>query len=295
MNVQRCEARSLRRHLRRLCQGGVRLAGAAVFGVAGLLAGGGAAQATGMVPETSVVLLLEADGETTMNVRNSEATPQLLYSSVNHIDEDQEDLVVVTPPVARVEGNETQVVRFLLRSKTPLRTERLARAVFEGIPPRVVKPGGARVTMTVRQDLPLVIHPRDLPLEREPWRLLKIAVEGTALVVENPSPYVVRLAQSVALQPGGMTVELPRPYILPETTVKVSLDGVRKGRRNATPDVTPDAASDEPPDALPDVPHQAPLGETLAAVKAVRLFPATLYGFAVDSYDAPLARAETAR
>ena len=291
MNVQRCEVsghrphlcgplrQTLRHHRCRARPVGLRLARAAKLGVAGLLlVGNGAALATGMVPETSVVLLLEADGETTMNVRNSEATPQLLYSSVNLIEEDQEDLVVVTPPVARVEGNETQVVRFLLRSKTPLRTERLARAVFEGIPPRVVKPGEARVTMTVRQDLPLVIHPRDLPLEREPWKRLKISLDGETLVVENASPYVVRLAQSVALQPGGMTVELPRPYILPQTTVKVPLNAARKA---PVDDAPPTASSG----AAPEVP----------AVNAVRLFPATLYGFAVDSYDAPLARAGTAR
>jgi P pilus assembly chaperone PapD len=217
------------------------------------------AMATGMVPETSVVLINEADGEATMNVKNSESTPQLLHTSINHIEEDQEDLVVVTPPVARVEGNDTQVVRFILRNKTPLKTERLARAVFEGIPPRGAKDGEARVTMTVRQDLPLVIHPKGIPLEREPWKLLKIRVAGGELVIENPSPYVVRLAQAAQFQPGNEGVELPRPYVLPETTVKVPLNG------------------------------------NPGAPTALRLFPATLYGFAVESFDAPLVQAQAAK
>ena len=39
------------------------------------------ALSTGMVPETSVVLVNEADGEATMNVKNSESSPQLLYTS----------------------------------------------------------------------------------------------------------------------------------------------------------------------------------------------------------------------
>ncbi|CAG9173233.1 fimbria/pilus chaperone family protein [Cupriavidus pampae] len=235
---------------------------ATVAGLALLAGVSTAALATGMVPETSVVLLQEADGETAMNVKNSDATPQLLYSSINHIEEDPEDLVVVTPPVARVEANETQVVRFLLRSKTPLKTERLARAIFEGIPPKENKPGEARVTMTVRQDLPLVIHPKGLPMEREPWKLLKVSVAGDQLVVANDSPYVVRLAQNVQFQPGGQSVELPRPYVLPKTTVKVDLK---------------------------DVPKGAP-----AAAASLRLFPATLYGFAVESYDVPLTAAAQA-
>jgi len=144
-------------------------------------------------------------------------------------------------------------------SKTPLKTERLARAVFEGIPPRGAKDGEARVTMTVRQDLPLVIHPKGIPLEREPWKLLKIRVAGGELVIENPSPYVVRLAQAAQFQPGNEGVELPRPYVLPETTVKVPLNG------------------------------------NPGAPTALRLFPATLYGFAVESFDAPLVQAQAAK
>ena len=225
------------------------------FLLVGMLATWKVASATGMVPETSVVLINEADGEATMNVRNSESSPQLLYTAVNHIDEDQEDLVVVTPPVARVEGNDTQVVRFILSNKTPLKTERLARAVFEGIPPKSTKEGEARVTMTVRQDLPLIIHPKGIPPEREPWKKLRISVVGDEAVIENPSPYVVRLAQSVQFQPGMETADLPRPYILPETTVRV------------------------------------PLKAKPAAPVSVRLFPATLYGFAVENYDVPLTQA----
>lgn len=183
----------------------------------------------------------------------------MLYTSINHIEEDKEDLVVVTPPVTRVEGNDTQVVRFILRNKTPLKTERLARAVFEGIPPKDDKAGEARVTMTVRQDLPLVIHPKGLPIEREPWKRLRISVSGDELIVENPSPYVIRLAQSVQFQPGQEAAELPRPYVLPETTVKV------------------------------------PLSKVPGQPVSVRLYPATLYGFAVDSFDAPISPERTSK
>lgn len=236
---------------------GMRSAGLLLALVA--MAGAGMARATGMVPETSVVLINEADGEASMNVRNSESTPQLLYTSIHHIDEDQEDLVVVTPPMARVEGNDTQVVRFILRSKVPLKTERLARAVFEGIPPKNPKDGEARVTMTVRQDLPLVIHPKGLPIEREPWKKLRISIAGDQLVIENPSPYVVRLAQAVQFQPASESAVLPRSYILPETTVRV------------------------------------PLTTKPSAPTAVRLFPATLYGFAVEHYDMPLSQARDSK
>ena len=223
----------------------------AVIATAMLAGFANVAMATGMVPETSVVLVNEADGEATMNVKNSESTPQLLYTSVTHIEEDQENLIVVTPPVSRVEGNQTQTVRFVLQNKTPLTVERLERAVFEGIPPRDPK-AGARVTMTVRQDLPLVIHPKGLAVNREPWKELKVSVIGDELTIENPSAYVVRLAQTVQLQPAKQNVDLPRPYVLPKTKVTVPLKGAT------------------------------------AAATVARLFPATTYGYAVDAYDTPI-------
>src|SRR3546814_5665196 len=72
--------------------------------------------ATGMEPETSVVILNEADGETSINVKNTDGTISLLHSVIENTPEDKDALVLLTPPVARVEPGETQLVRFLLKS-----------------------------------------------------------------------------------------------------------------------------------------------------------------------------------
>ena len=212
------------------------------------------AMASGMQPETTVVVLNEADGETSINIKNTDAGAALLYSAIEHIPEDDEPLVLLTPPVARVEGGQTQLVRFINQSKTPLKTQRLKRVFFEGIP-QTDNLGGARINVTVRQNLPLILHPKGLPNNREPWKLLQWSTEGNELVVRNDSAYVVRLAQGVSLQPAGTEVNLPRTYVLPGQTFRLSLP------------------SDAPP------------------AQAVRTFPATVYGYAVDSYDAPLAPA----
>ena len=67
------------------------------------------AHASGMLPETSVVIINEADGEASMNVKNTDANATLLYTSIQNLPEDKENLLVVTPPVARVEPDETQL------------------------------------------------------------------------------------------------------------------------------------------------------------------------------------------
>ncbi|MCY1222754.1 hypothetical protein D9M72_348580 [compost metagenome] len=112
---------------------------------------------------------------------------------------------------------------------------------------------GLRVTMNVRQNLPVLIHPKGLAQDDQPWKRLKWSVGTDKLRVVNDSPYVVRLAASVQLLPSTTTVELPRPYVLPGETVEVAVPAAAKG------------------------------------AATVRLVPATVYGFTVASYDATLA------
>ncbi|WP_420232534.1 fimbria/pilus chaperone family protein [Pseudomonas sp. ABY48] len=203
----------------------------------------------GMVPQTPVVIVDQGKGEATLIVRNTDAQAALLHSSVIHLPEDEEPLLVLSPPVARVEPGQSQQVRFILRAAAPLKTERLKRVRFEGIQSRPAT-RGAQISMGVRQNIPVILRPAGLAVERAPWKRLVWSAKGGVVRVNNPSPYVVRLARSVSLIPGGATLDLGRTYILPGEALSLS---------------TP-----------------ASLGTH------VRLFPATTYGFAADSYDAIL-------
>ncbi|MDR8047986.1 fimbria/pilus chaperone family protein [Burkholderia cenocepacia] len=212
---------------------------------------GTAAMATGMQPETSVIILDEADGETTINVKNTDGTAALLYSTIENIPEDTEALVIHTPPVARVEAGETQLVRFLRQGGAPSTTQRLKRVIFEGITQRPNATGNAMVGVTIRQNLPLIIHPKGLERNREPWKLMKWHIKDGKLMVINESPYVVRMAAEVKLQPSGNTATLPRSYVLPGETLSASTDKPASGNM-------------------------------------VTISPATVYGFSTDKYDAPI-------
>jgi P pilus assembly chaperone PapD len=208
--------------------------------------------ATGVKPQTSVVIVNEADGEGTMTVKNTDASPVLLYSKLENIPEDKEPLLVVTPPVARVEGGASQLVRFVLNEHAPLKTERLKRVAFEGIPTATNATDHPKVSVIIRQDLPVIIHPRGLAPNDRPWQLLKWSVQGSQLMVRNDSPYIVRLDQRVELMPQKIWTKLPKPYLLPGDAITLSVTG------------------------LPTLNN------------SVRIFPATVYGYSVDSYDAPL-------
>ena len=211
------------------------------------------AHASGVVPESSVVIVEESDGEGAINVTNTDAWPVLMLTTLVDLPEDTEQLLMVTPPAVRVEPGKTQRIRFMLSGKQPLRTERLKRVIFEGVPPQ--QKGKNEVRMTVRQNLPVIIRPAGLAEERTPWTRLTWQLTGNALVVKNPSPYVVRLAQSVQTLPDNTVWTLPQAYVLPGQTFTLT----------------------------------APKGASMQRAKQVRLSPATSWGFSVDTYDAALA------
>ena len=208
--------------------------------------------ADGMVPDTSVVIVNEADGEASVSVTNTDSKLALLHVTLEDIPEDPAPLLFVTPPLTRVEPSKSQLIRFILQSPTPLTTQRLKRVIFEGMPQGRAQgqAGNARVGVTVRQNLPVILHPKGLAPNRTPWTGLTWNLKNQQLSVHNPTPYVVRLAQELKLLPGNGSALLPRTYVLPGETLSV-------------------AASQ-------------------AQATTVQLQPATVYGFAVDPYQAPI-------
>ncbi|WP_256673946.1 fimbria/pilus chaperone family protein [Pseudomonas fluorescens] len=210
-------------------------------------------RAAGMVPETSVVLINVGEGEGTINVTNTDSKTALLYTSLENLPEDQESFIVVTPPVARVEAGEKQLVRFIVQSEKPITTQRLKRVAFEGIP-QSDPTTKAKIGVTVRQDLPVLISPADLPAKTDPWTLLEWSLNGRNLTVKNDSRYVVRLNQGFSVMPANLKLSLPGTYILPGQTQQFEL----------------------------------PAGSSVGADAKVRIYPVTTYGFATQPFDAPL-------
>uniref|UniRef100_A8GEG8 Pili assembly chaperone n=1 Tax=Serratia proteamaculans (strain 568) TaxID=399741 RepID=A8GEG8_SERP5 len=210
------------------------------------------AQASGVVPDSSVVIVEAADGEGTINVQNTDPYPVLLLTTLVPLPQDKTALLTVTPPAARVEPGKSQSVRFLLTDKTPLSTERLMRVIFEGVPPQ--QKDKSEVRMTVRQNLPLIIRPAGLARDLAPWKRLVWQRTGNTLKVSNPSPYVVRLGEGVQTLPGNGVWTLPHSYVLPGQILTLTQNGTK------------------------------PLGTETQ----VRIAPATTWGFSVAHYDAPL-------
>lgn len=219
-----------------------------------------AAQATGMQPDTPLLVMAEADGSAQMALRNTDNEPLLLHTTIIDAPEDKGGpAVYALPPVIRVEANGRQVVRFILeKTDQPMAVQHYKRVRFEGIPATIKDQSSkAIVRVNVAQELPIVISPKGLEQDKEPWKKITWKLDGNKVIVSNPSPFVARLSQEVNLLPSGKQVRLlQRSYVLPNESFSVAL----------------------------------PEGTDAASVTALRLQPASPYGFSVAPYEVQLSR-----
>lgn len=175
-----------------------------------------------MVPETTALIVDETKGEASINVTNTDTMPALLYTRVTLLPESRSATrLVATQPVIRVEAGQIQRVRFMLHTSGPLQQQEMMRVSFEGIPPK--EKGKNRLAVTIRQDLPVIIQPANIPDDPEPWKHLQWQKKGNNIEVINPSKYIVRMTPSFITYPSGKEGSLARTYLLPGSRITVKL------------------------------------------------------------------------
>ncbi|HCL5076648.1 TPA: fimbria/pilus periplasmic chaperone [Salmonella enterica] len=209
--------------------------------------------ADGMVPETTLLVIDESTHSGVMNVKNTDSSPALLYTTIVDLPDDTGVTLNVTQPVIRVEPGQQQQLRFIMESQQPLTVEHFKRVLFEGIPPKRTDKN-MKIGFNIRQDLPVLIRPKNLPVVTDAWKLLEWSGSGKAVKVKNPSPYVVRMSLNVDFLPSGAKGKLKKTYILPGETLDVKMQN------------------------------------GIAGDTSVRFYPASRYGVEVPSFTAPLSQ-----
>lgn len=179
------------------------------------------AAAAGMKPEFPALFIDDNVREATINVENTDAHTALLHSSLQTIPEERENKLIVTPQLARVEAGKKQQVRVLLKEGVRLTHQTLQRINFSAVP---AEDGDQqRVRVTIGQNIPVILSPASLPVNTTPWRGLKARRAPGALIIDNPTPWLVRLTTQAEALPGNQRVTLPKTYILPQETLTLPL------------------------------------------------------------------------
>jgi len=211
--------------------------------------------ATGVIPDTTVLIISEESDISQIGVKNTENEPLLLITTILDIPENKGITVLALPAVTRIEANGRQIVRFVLdKSGAPLEFQHLKRLQFEGIPMVQTGDGKSSVKVSVRQNIPVIISPIGLKQDLEPWKYLELKLNDGEINLSNPSPYVIRLSQNISILPNSPVIKiLPRTYILPGEKFNLKI-----------------------PSEIPE------------SVNYIQIFPASPYGFDVPPYNLTL-------
>lgn len=180
---------------------------------------------------TSAVIIEANIGENSFPVKNESSLPIIMLTTLESIPEDPEKIVIITPPISRIEPYETQVVRFLLKKTNNLKNERMARVKFESIPSKVDGVSN-RININIAQNIPLIVQPKGLKRDYTPWKYLQLKVSNNRLLIYNPSPYVVRFHPRLTLLPSQELTSLPKSYLLPGKKLYINLP-IQKGKLTA--------------------------------------------------------------
>lgn len=177
-----------------------------------------------------MLFINEEDGGGSINVQNVDPEEALLYVKIIDLPDDPLPKLLVTQPVMRVGAEKTQRVRFILKNDRPLEHEHLKRVTFEGIRPKNNEESN-EISINIRHNIPIIIHPKGLPILSEPWKELSWEQNGSEIKVINPGKYVVRLSQNVKLLPSGRSATLDKSYILPGQTLSIKPDQKNTGEK----------------------------------------------------------------
>jgi len=179
--------------------------------------------------ETMTVILDASEQRKVFNVRNTGKEPILLATQVTDIDGGSKisQHVMVSPPITRIEPQQSQQINFVLKNGVNISNETLLKASFQGI--GETKKNTTK--MPVRQEIAMLIVPADMMVSPSPWDALVVKQQNNHLTLSNTGRQVIRLSRNFTALPGNEIYNLEQFYLRPgeskTVTTKQSVDEIR--------------------------------------------------------------------
>ncbi|HEK1719852.1 TPA: fimbria/pilus periplasmic chaperone [Proteus mirabilis] len=171
--------------------------------------------------ETMTVILDSEEPRKIFNVKNTGSEPILLSTKVSDLDNQHEIAknIIITPPITRIEPDQSQNINFILKDGVSFDDEQILKASFQGI-------GVAKVNSTkmpIRQDIAMLIIPKGLTIERDPWKNLDVKQVNNQLILKNNGKQVIRMAPAFTALPSNNGYSFGQFYIRPQEEIKVDI------------------------------------------------------------------------
>lgn len=174
---------------------------------------------------TSGVYVSENEGEGIIFVENVGTNPVILYAqeeTEETIKISGESLIFVSPPVSRIAPNDKQLLRVLLKVEN-FDVQKIARMTLQEIP-YVSDPSKNQVSFNRSYNIPVLISPKGLVEEFEPWKYIKMEKNDAGeYFIKNYSRYLIKILPSyTCIQNKKETKHnLPSPYLKPRSSMKI--------------------------------------------------------------------------
>ncbi|AWR59898.1 fimbria/pilus chaperone family protein [Proteus mirabilis] len=171
--------------------------------------------------ETMTVILDSEEPRKIFNVKNTGSEPILLSTKVSDLDNQHEIAknIIITPPITRIDPDQSQNINFILKDGIEFDDEQILKASFQGI--GVAKANSTK--MPIRQDIAMLIIPKGLTIEREPWKNLEVKQVNNQLILKNNGKQVIRMAPAFSSLPSNNGYSIGQFYIRPQEEIKVDV------------------------------------------------------------------------
>ena len=171
--------------------------------------------------ETMTVILDSEEPRKIFNVKNTGSEPILLSTKVSDLDNQHEIAknIIITPPITRIDPDQSQIINFILKDGIEFDDEQILKASFQGI--GVAKANSTK--MPIRQDIAMLIIPKGLTIEREPWKNLEVKQVNNQLILKNNGKQVIRMAPAFSSLPSNNGYSIGQFYIRPQEEIKVDV------------------------------------------------------------------------
>ncbi|MEY0232260.1 fimbria/pilus chaperone family protein [Providencia manganoxydans] len=173
--------------------------------------------------ETMTVILDAAEPRKVFSVKNTSNSPILLSTKLADIEGGQalaQD-VLISPPIIRIEPQESQQINFVLKNGLKLTDEAILKVSFQGV--GAIKENATK--MPIRQDVAMLIVPSDMTISQTPWDALKIVQSGSNLTLTNTGRQVIRLGPNITVLPSNASLGLGQFYLRPNESKTLTVSG----------------------------------------------------------------------
>lgn len=176
--------------------------------------------------ETMTVILDAGDGRKVFSVKNMSKEPILLSTQVEDIPGDQPIAkdILVSPPIIRIEPEESQQINFVLKKGTAVPHELLLKASFQGV-------GAAKKNVTkmpIRQEVAMLVIPEGMVESQKPWENMSVKQTGNQLTLTNKGQQVIRMSPNFTTLPDGKGNGIGQFYLRSGEVKTVNVEGTVK-------------------------------------------------------------------